>query len=192
MTLVIKNNEHACFMRYRVMNWNIQDLGLPCPDDRVLLWPRHPNLTSEHLIRPTHGYCDVHFFSYVNNAACVCLSLHMVCAVYICRRQGINYDIPSYFYLIFLHTPPSTLLLPHTVVSYTIHKPPTTFFDIALCPDVFVSWFTSRPVQMHTSCATCTHCASIFRFYPKSRFASLLPLANVPVSHNTMRIGLVI
>jgi len=93
-----------------------QELGLPCPDDRVLLWPRHSNLASQHLVRPTHYYCDVHFFSCVNNAASVCLSLHMVCAAYICRRQGINYDIPSYFYLISLHTPPSMLLLPHTFV----------------------------------------------------------------------------
>ena len=98
------------------------------------------------------------FLPYVNNATSVCLSLHMVCAVYICRRQGINYDIPSYFYLSSFHTPPSTLLLPHTVESYTIHKPPTTFFDSALCPDVFVSWLTSRPVQLHTSSTTCAHC----------------------------------
>jgi hypothetical protein len=179
-------------MTYWVTNWNIQELDLPCPDDWVLLWPRHPDLTSEHLVRPTHGYCDVYFFSYVNSAASVCLSLHVVCAVYICRRQGINYDMPSYFYLIFLHTPPFTLLLPHAVVSCTIHKPPTTFFDVALCPDVSVSWLPSRPVQMHNSCATCTHCNSIFRFYTKNRFASLLPLGNVPVSHYIMRTGLFI
>jgi len=116
-----------------------QELGLPCPEDRVLLCPRHSELTSQHLVHQTHSYCDVFFFfSYVNNAASVCLSLHMVCAAYICRRQGINYYIPSYFYLISLHTPPFKLLLPHTFVFYTIYKPPTTFFDVALCPDMFV------------------------------------------------------
>ena len=37
-------------------------------------------------------------------------------------------------------------------------------------------WLTSRPVQMHTSCATCVHCTFIFRIHTKIRFASLLPL----------------
>lgn len=104
---------------------------------------------------------------------CVCHSIWVVRPIFVDDKVLITIYPPT-FYLISLHTPPSTLLLPHTVLlSYTIHKPPTPFFDVALCLDVCLSWLTFRLLHMHTSYAICAHCTSIFESHIENRYTSL-------------------
>jgi hypothetical protein len=126
-------------------------LGLPCADGRV---QRHPDLTTQRRILFTqNSHCDIHFFSYLNNTS-VCLSVHMVCEAYICRRQGINYDMPSYLLTYFLPYPTLHFTPPSYCGFQSLQAPYPLFW--CRCLPGCVCWLTFRPVTCHL-CSRCLH-----------------------------------